>query len=417
MKRRTFHKTASPTGLAVAATPNLLLGAAKESPNEKLNMGIIGSGGRGSANLRGVASENIVALCDVNVQTLEAVHKKYPKAKKYTDWRKMMDDKSIDAVTVSTADHCHAPASVAAMRAGKHVYCEKPLTRDVHEARLVTETARKAGVATQQGTQIHAGNNYRRVVERIQSGAIGTIHRVHVWVNIGHSYSNGVFTTQTPKPAHLDWDLWLGPAVERPYTEGAHTFNWRQFWDYGNGRLGDFGCHYMDLVHWALNLRHPSRVHAKGPELDPISTPPWLEVDYPYSRPGQEPLHLTWHGNRIPEIVQSLRTAAGEPMPFNSGQCFIGSKGILVSDYGKHLLLPEDTFKDIPAPDPFIENSIGHHKEWTEAIKQGGKTTCHFDYGAALTEAVLLGSVSYRSGEAIDYMACLLYTSPSPRDS
>ena len=128
-----------------------------------------------------------------------------------------------------------------------------------------------------------------------------------------------------------------------------------------------------------------------------ISTPPWLEVDYHYSRPGQEPLHLTWHGNRTPEILQSLRTEAGEPIPFNSGQCFIGSKGILVSDYGKHLLLPEDTFKDIPAPEPFIENSIGHHKEWTEAIKQGGSTTCHFDYGAALTEAVLLGSVSYRS--------------------
>ncbi len=380
---------------------------AQSSPNGQLRIAAIGTGGRAAANIAGVAHEHIAALCDVDQNLLGKASEKWPQAKRYSDFRVMLEKESekIDAVLVGTPDHTHAPAAAMAMRLGKHVYCEKPLTHTVHEARVLSDLARQNQLVTQMGTQIHAGNNYRRVVERIQSGAIGTIHRVHVWVNIGHSYSNGVFTTQTPKPAHLDWDLWLGPAVERPYTEGAHTFNWRQFWDYGNGRLGDFGCHYMDLVHWALNLRHPSRVHAKGPELDPISTPPWLEVDYHYSRPGQEPLHLTWHGNRTPEILQSLRTEAGEPIPFNSGQCFIGSKGILVSDYGKHLLLPEDTFKDIPAPEPFIENSIGHHKEWTEAIKQGGSTTCHFDYGAALTEAVLLGSVSYRSGEAIDYVA------------
>ena len=181
MKRRTFIKTTGAAGLIATTGPNLLLGAAKDSPNEKLNIGIIGAGGRGSANLRGVSSENIVALCDVNVQTLEAVHKKYPKAKKYTDWRKMIDDKSIDAVTVSTADHCHALASVAAMRAGKHVYCEKPLAHSVHEARVMRETFAKAGVATQMGTQIHANDNYRRVVELVQSGAIGPVREAHVW--------------------------------------------------------------------------------------------------------------------------------------------------------------------------------------------------------------------------------------------
>ena len=169
MKRRTYLKTTVGAGYVGALSPNLLLGAAKDKPNEKLNIGIIGSGGRGSANLRGVSSENIVALCDVNVQTLDAVHKKYPKAKKYTDWRKMIDDKSIDAVAVSTADHSHALASVAAMRAGKHVYCEKPLAHSVHEARVMRETYAQTGVATQMGTQIHANDNYRRVVELVQS--------------------------------------------------------------------------------------------------------------------------------------------------------------------------------------------------------------------------------------------------------
>ena len=405
--RRQFIQDAGLSlGVATAGLTFPWISQAQSSPNAQLRIAAIGTGGRAAANVAGVSHEALVALCDVDQNNLNQAAAKYPQAKLYQDFRVMLEKEMdrIDAVLVGTPDHTHAPAAAMAMRMGKHVYCEKPLTHTVHEARVLSDLARQNQLITQMGTQIHAGSNYRRVVEHIQSGSIGEVDRVHVWVNIGHSYSNGVFTNNTSAPANLNWDLWLGPAAERPFTEGAHPFNWRQFWDYGNGRLGDFGCHYMDLVHWALNLRQPTRIEASGPELNPVSTPPWLRVDYHYPRPGKRPLHLTWHGNRTPELVQSLRTADGKELPFGSGQLFIGSKGMLVSNYSKHLLLPEDDFSEIPAPSVHIQDSIGHHKEWTEAIRQGGQTTCNFDYGGALTEAVLLGSVAYRSGESIDYI-------------
>ncbi|SVD94902.1 uncharacterized protein METZ01_LOCUS447756, partial [marine metagenome] len=241
MKRRTFLKTATTAGFIGSTAPNLLLGAAKDSPNEKLNIGIIGSGGRGSANLRGVSSENIVALCDVNAQTLEKVHKKYPKAKTYTDWRKMIDDKSIDAVTVSTADHCHALASVAAMRVGKHVYCEKPLAHSVYEARVMRETYAKAKVATQMGTQIHATDNYRRVVELVQSGAIGPVREAHVWCSRTIKPIGAPKLERVSPPDWFHWDEWLGPAPDRYHNQGywkGGNLNWNRRWDFGNGVLG-----------------------------------------------------------------------------------------------------------------------------------------------------------------------------------
>jgi predicted dehydrogenase len=405
--RRSFLKQSS---LAVGASASALHFpwiAKAQSPNDKLQIAAIGTGGRAAANVAGASHEAIVAVADVDSNTLDAAAKKLPDARKYRDFRVMLEREAdkIDAVLVGTPDHTHAPAAAMALRMGKHVYCEKPLTHTVHEARVLTDLAKQKQLVTQMGTQIHAGNNYRRVVELIQSGAIGKVERVHVWVSIGHSYSDGRFTTNTQAPASLDWDLWLGPAPERPFTEGAHPFNWRRFWDYGNGRLGDFGCHYMDLAHWALDLRQPTHIESKGPEVDLVSTPPWLEVDYKHpTRNGRGPVHLTWYGNRKPDIAKTLKDAEGNPINFGSAVLFIGEKGMVISDYGKHLLLPEETYRDFKRPDEFIPNSIGHHKEWTEAIRNGGKTTCHFEYSGALTEAVLLGSVSYRSGEAIEYI-------------
>ena len=199
----------------------------------------------------------------------------------------------IDAVMVGTPDHTHAPAAAMALRLGKHVYCEKPLTHTVFEARTLANLAKEKKLVTQMGTQIHAGDNYRRVVELIKAGAIGKVTECHVWVTA--KYSGGKFTTGTAAPAGLDWDLWLGPAPERPYSEGVHPFDWRKFWDYGTGALGDFGCHYMDLVHWALDLRAPTAVAAEGPPVDPVSSPEWCIAHYEYPARGEQPpvkLHL-----------------------------------------------------------------------------------------------------------------------------
>lgn len=403
--RRSFIKRTAATTLAAASAIHFPFIARAQSPNSKLNLVSVGVNGRAAENLKGVSTENIIAFADVDSNSLERALKLYPGARTYRDFRMMLEREGdkIDGVVVSTPDHTHAVAASMALRMGKPLYCEKPLTHTVEEARVLQRLARENKCVTQMGTQIHAGNNYRRVVELIQSGAIGEVRDVHVWVNVGSSYSGGVYKP-IPVPATLDWDLWQGPAFERPYSEGVHPFSWRQFWNYGNGRLGDFGCHFMDLVHWALDLKHPETVEAKGPPVDSFSTPEWLNVDYHYpSREGQPPVHLTWHGAGKPKQLADLKDAEGKPIDWASGQLFIGSKGMIVSNYGQHMLLPTDQYKDFTRPDQFIPNSIGHHAEWINAIKNGGTTTCNFDYSGPLTEAVLLGIVAYKSGERLEY--------------
>jgi predicted dehydrogenase len=295
------------------------------------------------------------------------------------------------------------------------VYCEKPLTHTVFEARTLANLAKEKKLVTQMGTQIHAGDNYRRVVELIRAGAIGKVTECHVWVTA--KYSGGKFTTGKPAPAGLDWNLWLGPAPERPYSEGVHPFEWRKFWDYGTGALGDFGCHYMDLVHWALDLRAPTAVAAEGPPLDPVSTPEWCIARYEYPARGEQPpVKLTWYDSgKQPELAQTLKIGE-KPLGevYKGAQLFIGSEGMLVSDYNKHHLLPKDKFAGFKPPEQTIPKSIGHHREWVEAIKTGGTTTCNFDYSGALTEAVLLGTIAYRSGKRLEWDAANLKVKNSP---
>jgi len=313
------------------------------------------------------------------------------------------ESEKIDAVVVGTPDHTHAPAAAMALRMGKHVYCEKPMTHTVQEARTLSTLAKKGQLVTQLGTQIHAGDNYRRVVELVRSGIIGDIREVHVWA--AARYSGGQFTTRTPAPAHLNWDLWLGPAPPRPYSQNVHPHKWRGFWDYGTGALGDFGCHYMDLAHWALDLRHPRRIRAEGPPVNPISTPEWLIVTYDYPARGERPpVKLTWYDSgRRPKQLDAIKTGDGRPTRFASGQLFVGEEGMILSDYNRHLLLPEKKFAGVQRPSNSIPKSVGHHAEWVQAIKTGGTTTCNFDYSGALTEAVLLGAVAYRSGETLEW--------------
>lgn len=378
-------------------------GSATRPAGEKLGIAVIGVAGQGGWNLNQLvhANEAIVALCDVDETRAADARKRFPHARFHVDFRRMLDKwaKDIDAVLIATPDHTHAIAAMAAMQAGKHVYCEKPLTHSVWEARQLIETARKSKRATQMGTQIHASENYRRVVELVQSGVVGTIGEVRVWCPA--SWSGGARPVDTPPvPAGLHWDLWLGPAPERPYHPAYTPAGWRGWWDFGGGGHADMACHYMDLAHWALDLRHPCVVEAKGPPPDSDSTPPRLTVHYEYPARGQQPpVKLTWSVgvNRPEGFVE------GKMPPWDAGLLFIGDKGIIAADYGQHKLMPEADFAGFQPPAPRIPPSIGHHKEWIRGCKEGAPTLCNFEYSGALTETVLLGNVAYRSGCRVEW--------------
>jgi predicted dehydrogenase len=401
--RRDFVKTTSLGAAAISAGVHSSSAAAQDkSANGKLQIACIGTANRAAADVNGVKGEDIVALCDIDSNYLDRASKTFSSARTYADYRELIAKESdkIDAVVVATADHNHAPASLLAINAGLHCYCEKPLTHTVHESRVIAEAAAKQGVATQLGTQIHAGNNYRRVSEIVQSGAIGDVTAVHVWVGKGWGGGDRPENGTAP-PSNLSWDLWLGPAPERPYAAGRyHPAQWRRWWDFGQGTLGDMACHYMDLPFWALKLRHPILCAAEGPEVHPETCPLGLKVNYVFpARDGLKPVELTWYdGNMIPKQIM------GERVP-GAGVMFIGSEGHMFANYGSYKLFPAEKFKGFEAPEPTIPNSIGHHAEWIKACKDGSPTTCNFDYSGALSESVLLGNVAYRTGKALEWDA------------
>jgi predicted dehydrogenase len=400
LTRRQFMQTATLAGAGVVLAGPKAFGK-PISPNEKLNIGIIGVANRGGDNLAGVRSQNIVALCDIDDNYLGSASTQFPSAKTYNDFRKLLEQKDIDAIVVSTPDHTHAAATMMALKTGHHVYCEKPLAHTVWEARLVADTAKKYKRITQMGTQIHAENNYRRVVELVQSGAIGPVKEVHVWCD--KVWSGGDRPTETPPiPSNIHWDLWLGPAHERPFNPVYLPATWRGWWEFGGGTLSDMACHHVDLPTWALKLRYPNTIEAEGPPIKSETTPEWLIVRYEYpAREDMPAVNLTWYngGKRPPQFAE------GKLPRWGDGTLFVGEKGMLLADYGRHVLLPEADFVGFTPPTPFIPNSIGHHLEWIEAIKTGGKTTCNFDYSGALAENVLLGNVAYRSGKKLEWDA------------
>ena len=412
-RRRFLQSSALAAGATVLGAPALLRG---QNLNDKLNIASVGCGGRGGGNLGSVGGENIVALCDVNEKALDNAAKKFPQAKRYADFRRLYDDaKSFDAVVVSTTEHTHAFATLPALQLRKHVYCEKPLTHDVWEAGVIIEAAKKAKVATQMGTQIHAGDNYRRVVELVQCGAIGPVREVHVWVGRtwgrqspedAKTFKDIVSTQERPAatepvPAGLDWDLWIGPAPFRPfhsvYWPGAKWYRW---WDFGNGTMSDLGSHWNDLPFWALKLDHPLTIEPGGPPPHAEIAPASMSATYTYGARGDmPPVTLTWYqGQMKPKLL-----AEGKIPPFGSGVLFVGDKGMLLSDYGRHVLLPEDKFKEFKRPDPTIPKSLGHHAEWIHACKTGAPTTCHFGYSGPLTIANHLGNVAYRLGRKLEW--------------
>ncbi|MCA9124267.1 MAG: Gfo/Idh/MocA family oxidoreductase [Planctomycetaceae bacterium] len=400
LSRRLFLQTSSALGIAasgVLSAPSRVLGA-----NERLNIGVIGVGGRGAGDLAGVAHENIVALCDVDEDRLGAAAAKHPSAKKYVDYRKLLEQDDLDAVVVATPDHHHAPATVRALRRGLHVYCEKPLTHTVAEARLITKLTAEKKLATQMGTQNHEHPGYLRLVELLQSGAIGNVTEVHVITDRpGRWWPQGLDrpTDKPPIPAGFHWDLWLGPANQRDYHGAYAPFKWRGWWDFGCGAVGDMAIHLMDPTFWALELGGPVKVTSKGPRPNADSAPKWMETKFEFGKRGKLPaVDVYWY-----EGETTPREEIAKELPMN-GSLFIGDKGrIAIAHGGNPRLLPEDQFVDFKGPDSYLPTSPGHHQQWIDACKTGSRTGSPFTYAGPFTEVVLLANVAYRVGKTIEF--------------
>ena len=439
--RRAFMGAAAAATAFTIVPRHVLGGPGYTSPSDRINIAGVGAGGHGAFLFDGIVNENkdvvnLVALCDVDEKHASAsiqrpiprvvnigAYKAFPEARQYKDFRKMLDkeEKAIDAVVVCTPDHTHIPISVMAMKMGKHVYCEKPLGHNVHEVRVATEVARKQGVVTQTGIGNHASETFRRVVEIIRSGGIGEVREAYVWCDneweeaprrvSGYNIAEYDYRPPAmPVPAHLDWDLWLGPAPVRPYNRWYHPLHWRGWWDFANGRLGDIGCHTIDLVFWALDLKYPLTVEAKGPGRPAKERlPPWLTARWTFPARGSlPPVTLHWYdGNKRPERFKDMDLPHDWPVAV----LFIGSEGMLITQIEivppRFELHPKEKFADYTPPPRTIPRTIGHYREWIRACKSGGGTgtTTSFDYTGPLTETVLLGTVAYRVGKKLDWDA------------
>ena len=415
ISRRTFLRNSSAVAASFAIVPSQVFGAGDQSPNNKLNLAVIGAGGRGADDLDELKSENIVALCDVDWERAAKTFERFPKASRYRDFRIMLEkENGIDAVLVATPDHTHAIASITALKLGKHVYCEKPLTRTVAEARAVAKAAREANVATQMGNQGMAFEGNRLINEWIWDGAIGPVREVHVWSDrpthrgkMPLWWAQAVERPQdTPvPPATLDWELWLGPAPWRPYHPAYVPFRWRGWWDFGSGGLGDMGIHNLAPVFSALKLGAPEMVYASSTPVFKETVPLAAIVHYQFPARGDMPsVKVHWYdGGLLPARPDEMEE--GRELDREDGVIFVGDKGkILVTGWGgEHpRLLPESLNKDYKRPAKTLPRSIGHHKEWIEACKTGSPTRSNFDFAGPLTEAVLLGSVCVKlGGEAL----------------
>lgn len=375
------------------------------SPNEKLNIACIGVGGQGGGNLNAVSGENIVAVCDVDERRAGKNWTRFPKAKKYQDFRKMLDemDKEIDAVVISTPDHTHFHPARQAMLQGKGVYCEKPLAHTAWECRELTKIAKKMKVATQLGNQRHANAGMRRTVEAVQSGMIGTIKEVYAFQG-GSRGMPKVPTEIPPVPKHLNWDLWLGPAKARPYSDAYCPYNWRFWWDFGTGETGNWGCHTLDIPYWCLDLDHAVRVDLdkapKPSEIDSQRTPKSMQTRLEFAAKGKRPalkLHW-WHGGPRKQVFEKY--GADHKMVL-----FIGDKGTISADFGGYTAKMFDGSEPV-VPKESLNPSPGFHREWINACKGGPAASCDFvEYTGPLAEGVLLANAAFRSGDGFDWDA------------
>ena len=398
--------------------PAGLASGRKVSPNDKLNIGVIGAGGKGTADSEGVMSENIVALCDVDERTLRARKARFPKAKLFKDYRVMLEQvgDQLDAVTVSTPDHHHFPASMLAMDLGLHVYVQKPLAHTVWQARQMLKRSRDKKVVTQMGNQGHSYSSTRKLVEVVRAGIIGEVREVHVWTD-RPIWPQGISRPEGSKPVpdYLDWDLWLGPAPERPYHDGYHPFKWRGFWDFGTGALGDMGCHNMDAAFWALGLGAPTSVEADVSGVSEDTAPKWSVIRYEFPARGDlPPVSLTWYdGGKQPSA-----DIIGEKSLPKNGSLIVGSKAtIAFREWNPNgfRVLSEGQEVQYADPDPvFPRVGDNPYKEWIEACKGGSPCLSNFEYSVPLTEMVLLGNVALRAGEKVEWDAKALRAKGNP---
>ncbi|MCL4207403.1 MAG: Gfo/Idh/MocA family oxidoreductase [Pirellulaceae bacterium] len=377
--------------------------------NERLNVASVGVGGMGSNDIRQVgATENVVALCDVDANNLARSAERFPAAKTHRDFRTMFDvQKDIDAVMVGTPDHAHAVVTMMALKLGKHVFCQKPLTRTVHEAIEIGRAAKAAGVATQMGNQGQASEGARLVCEFIWDGAIGPVREIHSWSNRRPDISpRGIPRPKDtpPVPSHLDWDLWLGPAPVRPYHPCYHPFAWRGWWDFGTGVLGDIGCHNVSAAFKALKLKWPVSVEACSthwnapPEVRNETAPAASIVTFRFAAEGERPeIVLRWYdGGMMPP--QPLGLDVGRNIFENDGTLIVGDQGMLLG----HRLLPETRNQEYGRPPQVLPRSPGHYQEWIDACKGGPPAGSNFpDHAAHLAAVVMMGNIAIRTQEKL----------------
>lgn len=403
ISRRGFIGTSSAALAGLTIIPaRAVSGLGHIAPSDKLNIAGVGIAGMGRVNLENVEkTENIVALCDVDWrEPAQKIFKRYPKAKQYKDYRKMLDNqKDIDAVIIATPDHTHAVISMEAMRRGIHVYTQKPLTQTVHEARTLAKAAKQYKVATQMGNQGQASDGPRRLREMIWDGVIGPIREVHVWTDRPNNGLLKIYWPQgvrrpsdtPPVPPELDWDLFLGPAPERPFNPAYHPFVWRGWWDYGTGALGDIGCHSLDPIFRALKLKYPTTVQAVSTLVNADTYPSGSIVKYEFpERADMPPVTLTWYdGGLRPMLMKEL----DEGMKLGTGgTLYVGDKGYILDDK----ILPKSLRDSYTPPKPSIPSSPGHEQEWINACKGGPAGGSDFEWAGPLTETVLLGNVCLR---------------------
>ncbi|MCA9164353.1 MAG: Gfo/Idh/MocA family oxidoreductase [Planctomycetales bacterium] len=379
--------------------------AASPSATDKLNIGVIGVGNRGASNLAEIRSENIMALCDVDRRYLNEMSARYPSAKTFSDFRELIRHPELDAVVISTPDHTHYHAAMMAMGRGLHVYCEKPLAHSIWELREMAAAAERYKVVTQTGNQHHASAGYRRVVEIVQAGAIGHVGEVHAWTN-RPIWPQGVERPIRGQaiPEGLNWNAWLGPAPSRPYDGIYHPSGWRGWFDFGCGAIGDMGPHLLDPVVWALNLPLPATIEAESSEVNDETYPTWSVIRFEFVlNERQSPLRLCWYDGdkQPPESLTGIKR-----LPPN-GVLFMGERANLFAPQygGAPIVIPHEPDASIELPEPYLPQSVGHHREWVEACKRQGKTSCDFAYGANLTEICLLGNIALRSGKTIKWLA------------
>ena len=420
MDRRSFIKsTAAGAGLLIMPSGWV---SGKNSPGNKLNIALIGTWGRMHAHFDVMSYENVVALCDVNELHFADAAKRFPKATRYTDWRKCLEQKDLDAVVIAVPDHSHAFISNWAMNRGLHVYSEKPLANTVHEARVVRDNflKNKNKLATQCGTQRHANPNFNRVRELIKGGAVGELKAVYAWGN-RQIPRPGYMPAAGEPPSTLDWDLWLGPSPYHPYNPGyfadnrpgANCLSWNMYWDFGSGQVGDMGSHTMDLAWCAIDAGLPTSAEGSGDPFNPDVTPVALETHFDHPANDWRPaIRVSWYqGGKMPVSPRAYLDLKNKAI--GHGVMFKGSKGFLIADFDSRLLIPfgdnaDMTYYKSPTEKDILPPLGDAHKdafqqEWINACKGNLKTTCDFEYSGNMIEQMLLGLVAYRVGQKIDY--------------